>query len=184
MHYEANNCHYRRHLRGSALSVYEFALGVSRQSGEFFAGIASCVRETNYSHDTVTVALKTLCSRGWLERLGGNRDQARAGGHFKPNRYRVLSHGEWAAKYPGQCGENSRGGKTPPRENPVAEKPGIPVAGKPRHVFSSTSVSKEQKEQKVNWNTAFDAVKFPDEVERLLAGKGATVRQIGDGGSK
>jgi len=107
-----SKCHYRPHLRGAALSIYEFAVAASRGTGVFYASVQACVRATGYCHNTVTATLKRLCARGWFASIGSRRD---GGGHFQPNRYRVVLHAEWAVAHPGQCDAIVRGTKTVPR---------------------------------------------------------------------
>ncbi len=178
------DCHYRRHLRGAVLSVYEFALGVSRGSGEFFAPIGSIARETGYHRETVTLALKSLCVNGWFTPRGGNLESVRRGGWFRPNRYLPVLHDEWAAKHPGACAEFSVMGKS---DIPVTGKSDIPVTGKPPHI-SSTLVSNTEQEAKgaesevgelgpdgyspidgCTWKNFADRKVFPGEIEKALA---------------
>lgn len=121
-------CHYRRHLRGSALSVYEFALGLAGGlGGEFFASNATTISGTSYSRDSVIRAKKSLVRLGWFVPIGGNRDAARHGGQFQPDRFRVVGHDEWVQHHPGEC---SRVGKTPRRHLSDTEKCDFPASAK------------------------------------------------------
>ena len=141
----SSQCHYRRHLRGAKLSVYELALVFSRESGELYAGLARCSLETGYTRDTVREALKSLCREGWLVPLGGNRQGASVGGQFRPNRYRVVSHDDWGKNHPGRCEELSSVGKTPALKTPrtgesrfsASGKPAVPASGEPPHKVSN-----------------------------------------------
>jgi hypothetical protein len=96
-------CHYRQHLKGAALSIYEFASAASRGSGEFFASIDFVAQATGYYRGTVRLILATLCADGWLVELEA---RARRRGGWEIKRYRVVTHDEWAKQCSALCGED------------------------------------------------------------------------------
>ena len=159
-------CHYRRHLKGAPLSIFEYALGVSsRSNGLFFAGIDRVCLETGYGRDTVSEGLAKLCREGWLNPLGGNRSLVTSGGQFQPNKYRVVEHAEWAGLHPGVCSAIARGDKTPSRKNPVAakvensvtEKSDNPVTEKFPHITSKREQERDGKATSLFEAPALDA---------------------------
>jgi len=149
----ADRCHARRHLKGAALSVYEFSVGVSKAGeGFFFCSNATVCDGTGYSLETVIAAKKKLLSEGWWRLEADSKQGARAGGHFRPNSYQVVEHEEWVAEHAGQC--RPRIGKVPTRENAETEKPENPdtgkpdfsETGKPPHVFREEVIREKRQE--------------------------------------
>jgi hypothetical protein len=120
---------------------------------DFFAGIQRICLETSYCRDTVGRVLSELCRAGWLVALGGNRSEARTGGHFKANGYRVVQHGDWAAGHVGVCEAISRNGEHRSRKNSVTEKfdssvtekSEIPVTEKPPHIIRDREQVEDRK---------------------------------------
>jgi hypothetical protein len=97
-------CHYRFHIRGAPLSVYELALAWTAKSGNtFFASAKKVAANCAYSVQGVHAAMRRLVKDGWFEQIGWNRGPGREGGHWRSNEYKVVDHMVWALKYPGKC---------------------------------------------------------------------------------
>jgi len=146
-------CHYRRHLKGSLLSVYEYAVAVAKPPDKIFcASIATTCDATGYHHKTVSVALRRLTERGWLVKEDRNRLLAKTG-TFQPNWYQVIDHDQRAVDHPEECRPTDRGIVLPPRQNTatvkpsptVVTKPSMTVVTKPTHIVRKNS-KKEQRE--------------------------------------
>lgn len=104
MEKQKGRCNHLRHLRGAALSVYEFSRRLTARTEEriFFASNRTTADATGYSAETVSRAKASLVRAGFFTFLGGNRGSG-GNGQWKPNRYTVVAHDEWAAAHPGQC---------------------------------------------------------------------------------
>lgn len=144
---QEQTCHFRRHLKGAELSVYEQMSSLAAPPERLcWASNATLKNGSKYSQDSISRARKELVRNGWLVAYGGNTKFARSGGHFQPNKYRVLTHEEWAAAHPGQCPEwNHPNGKSTARTESgmtVAGNCGLSVTAKPLH--KSSYESKEE----------------------------------------
>jgi hypothetical protein len=146
-------CHYRRHLKGSLLSVYEYAVAAAKPPDKIFcASIATTCDATGYYHKTVSVALRRLTERGWLVKEDRNRLLAKTG-TFQPNWYQVIDHDQRAVDHPEECRPTDRGVVLPPRQNTatlkpastVVQKPSMTVVQKPTHIVRKNR-KKEQEE--------------------------------------
>ena len=104
----SQHCSHLRHLRGPALSVYEFSrrLTAGKEGRKFFASNATAADGTGWSRETVSTAKKTLVAEGWFKLLRSNREYGR-NGKFKPSSYQVFDHEAWADKHPGRCPSRS-----------------------------------------------------------------------------
>jgi hypothetical protein len=146
-------CYARRHLRGCALSVYEFALAVTTgRGGEFFASNAVICDATGYAVEAVISAKKHLLAQGWLKKIEDYKARARNGGHFRPNRYQVVEHEAWASEHVGHCKPRLR--SLPLRQDaetgetlfPVTAKAEFPVTAKCRNKVREESSERNQEE--------------------------------------
>jgi hypothetical protein len=146
-------CHYRRHLKGGLLSVYEFALATAKPPDRIFcASVATTCDATGYHHKTVSVALRELTKAGWLAKEERNRLLANSG-TFQPNWYQVIDHDQRAVDHPEECRPTDRGVVLPPRQKTATVKPASTVVQKhsttvmtkPTHIVRKNS-KKEQRE--------------------------------------
>lgn len=97
-------CHYRFHLRGCPLTVFELSTAwTSKTGGTFFASAEKVAANCAYSVHGVRAAMKRLVKDGWFEQIGFNRAPDRKGGHWQANEYKVIDHTLWAIKHPGKC---------------------------------------------------------------------------------
>jgi len=123
-------CHYRRHLKGSLLSVYEFAVATAKPPDRIFcASVATTVDATGYCRARVLLALRRLTERGWLVKEERNRLFASTG-IFQSNWYEVIDHDQRAERYTKECPPADRGNETPTRRNTATVKDGSTVVTK------------------------------------------------------
>src|ERR1051325_4167054 len=78
-------------MPGSAAIIYPFALRLSGKTGVFHASAVTMSRYFGISHSTVLRALQTLEEHQFFVRVATEK--------FRPTKYRVLSHKQWAADH-------------------------------------------------------------------------------------
>jgi hypothetical protein len=91
----AFHCDTSWHLEGVSLRIYDLASRVGHRTKKFYATLGSLATYFRVGESTIQRALKLLEESGFFEVL----DE----GPFISTVYRVLSHKEYAEKYPGQC---------------------------------------------------------------------------------
>ena len=92
-------CH---HMTPVEFAVWDFGRSVSHRSGELnFNGRKIAASFQGLGKSTVYEAATSLTAKGFFKLV---KDTKRQGGRYTPRQYRVLSHAEWAAEHPGQCG--------------------------------------------------------------------------------
>jgi len=80
-----------------AILIYQLAARVTakKRTRIFKPAVETVAEYLAIYPSTVRRAIKQLCRLGFFERLGMSE--------YGTNRYRVISHDEWAKKHPGQC---------------------------------------------------------------------------------
>lgn len=96
-----SKCFARRHLKGSAYHVWDYAKAISKKTGKFYLDGPRVAVELRIAINTLYKAIGTLHSEGWIIRMCDHG--RRADGTFKGQEFKVLSHDEWAKTHLGQC---------------------------------------------------------------------------------
>lgn len=103
-------CQARRHIKGPAFAVYDFAsqLAASSPVGkkELWASNDTIAVETGYTARTVGSARAKLMEDGWLIPLN-NQKRTGHGGKFETSQFRIVEHDEWSMSHPGKCSPTS-----------------------------------------------------------------------------
>jgi hypothetical protein len=122
-------CNLHFHLKGSLSAVYQRACRLSHNNGgEFYEGDTSAAKRVlPYCRGTLGRAKKKLVQEGWLVLIKSNKEYGREGDYL-PNRYRVVSHDEWAGNHPHQCRGDAQDRATKPHT----------VSGQDRATFPHT----------------------------------------------
>ena len=155
------HCFARYHMPAAIESFHGYALAASRKSGIFYSDarrdagqFVSNKPNKKVSKNTITAWTQRLDKEGWFERIDKGRKRNPVTGEYASIRYHVLSHDEWAAKYPGHCLEDSEDaqsqslGQAPvPVQSQLADStcPNLDVPPVP--VIGTKTVKKDRKER-------------------------------------
>jgi hypothetical protein len=105
-------CFPRNHQTPGESALHNYMTGASRKSGIFYSDDRRDAKQFKsqksgggkVSKNTVAVWRHSLERKGWIERIdGGPRQRNPSTGMWASIRYRVLTHAQWLAKYPGRC---------------------------------------------------------------------------------
>jgi hypothetical protein len=158
-------CFARRHMPPQVESFHGYALATSRKSGVFYSDVRRDADDYGVNKDTITAWTKWLVKEGWFEPLDGKRLKRNPiTGMYASIRYRVLSHDEWAAKYPGHCrytGVNNQSEEPGQADAHQSEKAGTTCPKKPEPPVRTVRTKTVVKTEEIDNNNSEAAVASP-----------------------